>query len=82
MTQIGLNLGARHARTFGHGVSFTKNLDDETKKEHDGDIIGGVSLFWALANSALPSEVMDTVKDYLRKEQLPFLATRNVPPGM
>ncbi|KAF8905147.1 hypothetical protein CPB85DRAFT_1224853, partial [Mucidula mucida] len=49
MAQIGLNMGARHDRSFGYAVSFTrKSLSSEDHKCQDEELIGGLSLFWAL----------------------------------
>ncbi|TCD60052.1 hypothetical protein EIP91_010799 [Steccherinum ochraceum] len=84
MVQIGTNLGARHlkqCRVIGHAVSFTKNLDADTKVKHDHDVIGGVSLLWAIIKKAAPQEVITPVENALRVPGFPRLATQNVEPG-
>ncbi|KAF5367255.1 hypothetical protein D9757_011702 [Collybiopsis confluens] len=70
-----------HCRIFGAAKSFTKKLTDEQMIHHDHDIIGAVSVFWAICQAILPEEVTSAVNQYIDEEQLPALQTRNVEPG-
>ncbi|KAF5389738.1 hypothetical protein D9757_005999 [Collybiopsis confluens] len=81
MNQIGLNMGPRHCRVFGAAKSFTKKLTDEQMISHDHDIIGAVSVFWAICQAILPEDIRSTINQYMEDEQLPALQTRNVEPG-
>lgn len=83
MAQLGLTLGPRHARLLkpAWGQSFAKNISDEEKTAHDTDCIGAASLFWALAQSSLPKDLMEEIQQKYEKTGLPSLATRNVAEG-
>jgi hypothetical protein len=82
ISQIGLNLGPRHARALGWASSFTLKLDDGTKALHDLDVIGAVSLTWSLIRSVMPCEILEEVGKQLEGSGLPWLATRNVKEGL
>ena len=82
MTQVGLNNGPRHARVCGWAKSFVKTLTSSQMVESDQDIIGTSSLLWSLIQSSLPLEISKHVNDYLDREQLPRIATRNVAEGI
>ena len=82
MAQAGLNMGPRHARVFGKAKSFTKtSLSTEQMICHDEDVIGAASLFWAIAQAVLPTEVLSVINEYMDSEKLPSIQTRNVGPG-
>ncbi|EDR07183.1 uncharacterized protein LACBIDRAFT_328192 [Laccaria bicolor S238N-H82] len=80
MVQIGLNMGARHARILGWAQSFTRDLTHEQKVQQDTDLLGGMSLLWALIKAYLPTDVTKPVQDKL-DGIYPTMATRNVPEG-
>ncbi|KIY43015.1 hypothetical protein FISHEDRAFT_54302, partial [Fistulina hepatica ATCC 64428] len=79
MVQIGLNMGARHARTLGWAKSFTRKLSDSTMICEDHDVIAAGALFWSFAQHIMPYEIIMEIKDAMKG--MPNLATRNVPPG-
>ena len=81
MVQIGLNMGARHARILGWAKSFTRNLSDEEMVQQDTDLLGGMSLLWALIKAYLPTDVTQPVQDKL-DDIYPTMATCNVPEGV
>ena len=81
MSQVGLNMGPRHARAIGWAKSYTKNLDHETKVQHDQDVIDAVSFVWGLAQKLMPQEVIETTKSRLNALSMPTLRTQNVPEG-
>lgn len=81
MSQIGLNLGARHARVLGFAKSYTARLDSTAMEQHDKDAIGAASISWSLLQAAMPNEVIDPVNLKLSEADLPRLATRNIGPG-
>ncbi|KAF7424823.1 hypothetical protein PC9H_010134 [Pleurotus ostreatus] len=81
LTQIGMNLGPRHARVLGWAKSFVKNLSNKDMKIHDTDAIGAVSIFWSILSAYAPTEVTDAMVKYVEEEELPHLATQNVGPG-
>ncbi|KAH8108639.1 hypothetical protein DFH11DRAFT_1516595, partial [Phellopilus nigrolimitatus] len=82
MTQVGLNMGPRHARVLGWAKSYTKDLDFSTMVEHDTEIIGAVSLIWSILKSVMPADVTDHVEKKLDAEGLPRIATQNVAEDM
>ncbi|KAJ6467425.1 hypothetical protein C8R45DRAFT_838483, partial [Mycena sanguinolenta] len=81
MVQIGWNAGPYHARVFGLAKSFNKNLDDESKTEHDHDAIAAVNIVWGAAKTWLPTDVTSNIDDTLAKSGMPRIATRNVSEG-
>ncbi|KAF9521524.1 hypothetical protein CPB83DRAFT_900619 [Crepidotus variabilis] len=81
MSQVGMNLGARHARVLGWAKSFVKNLDAGTMVQQDEDAIGVLSIVWSLITSMMPREVLDHVNDRLASFNLPRIASRNVSEG-
>ena len=81
MVQTGYNTGPRHARAFGHAVSFTKKLDEETKELRDQDIVAAGSLLWNLILSRMPADVLEEVETSLQESGLPTLSTQRVPDG-
>ena len=82
MTQIGLNLGPRNARVLGWAKSFVKNLSTSEMIEKDNDIIGASSFIWSLIKSTVPTDISEHVEDFMEKEGLPRIATRNVSKGL
>jgi hypothetical protein len=81
MVQIGLNMGPRHARILGWAKSFTRNLSDNQMIQQDTDLLGGMSLLWALIKAYLPTDVTQPVQDKL-DGIYPTMATHNIPKGM
>ncbi|KAJ7754851.1 hypothetical protein B0H16DRAFT_1542098 [Mycena metata] len=78
MVQVGFNAGSRHARVFGLAKSYTKQLDDTTKVEHDNDIIAATTTVWAAAKTWLPTDITHRIDRELEKHSMPRIATRNV----
>jgi len=81
MTQLGLNLGPRHARVLGWAKSFTKNLNNSDMALHDLDCIGAVSVTWSILQAVMPQEIIGHVNDCLAGYGLPRIATQNVAEG-
>ena len=75
LVQVGMNMGARHARVLGWAKSYTKKLDGQVMVEHDLDAVGALSIMWSLVQSIMPSEVLDQVDSCLTAVGLPRLAT-------
>ena len=82
MTQVGINLGARHARVLGWAKSYTKSLDQEARINHDQDAIGASSIAWSLFQAVMPQEIISPVYEELSNANLPRIATRDVGPGI
>ncbi|KAJ7573170.1 hypothetical protein C8J56DRAFT_1173958 [Mycena floridula] len=80
MVQIGLTMGARHATILGWGKSYRVQVDDRTRIAQDTDLIGALSIFWALVRSVFPVDITSEV-DRLIEEDYPSLASRDIPPG-
>jgi len=80
MVQIGLNMGAQHACILGWAKSFSRELTAEQKFSDDSDLLGAMSLFWALAKANLPKDIIQPVQDLL-DNGFPTMATRNIPEG-
>ena len=80
MVQIGLNMGARHAKILGWAKSFTQNLTAEQMFHDDSDLLGAMSIFWALVKAHLPQDIIKPVQDRLN-EGFPTMATQNIPEG-
>lgn len=80
MAQIGLNMGPRNARVLGWAKSFTKQLEPEDKKSQDEDLIGAMSLFWALIKAYIPQDITAEIQKLLGSFY-PTMATDNVPAG-
>ena len=82
MTQVGINLGPRHARVLGWAKSFTKSLDKNMRFIHDRDAVAAASISWSLFQAAMPQEIISPVYDALSEAGLPRIATRDVEPGI
>jgi hypothetical protein len=80
MVQIGLNMGPRHAQILGWAKSFTCKLTAEEMFYDDSDLLGAMSLLWALVKAYLPQEIIKPVQDRL-DEGFPTMATQNIPEG-
>ncbi|KAF8804648.1 hypothetical protein BYT27DRAFT_7225275 [Phlegmacium glaucopus] len=76
MSQVGLNLGPRHARVLGWAKSYTQSLDKTACFNHDQDAIGAASISWSLFQAAMPQEVVSPVYEALSEAGLPCIATR------
>ena len=83
MAQIGLNMGARDARKFGYGTSFNHaSLTNTDKTQQDGELIGALSIVWALLWAYMPGDMMNRVREKLNGEYpYPPMTTKYVPPG-
>ncbi|KAJ6613652.1 hypothetical protein B0H10DRAFT_2191846 [Mycena sp. CBHHK59/15] len=81
MVQVGYNAGPRHAHVFGCPKSYNKNLDEDTKINHDHDVIAAVNIVWAASKAWLPTDITDNIETHLRENDLPRIATRNIPAG-
>ena len=81
MTQVGINLGPRHARVLGWAKSYTKSLDQKARFIHDQDVVAAASISWSLFQAAMPQEIISPVNDTLSEAGLPRLATRDLEPG-
>ncbi|KAI0038399.1 hypothetical protein FA95DRAFT_1567767 [Auriscalpium vulgare] len=81
MTQLGFNAGPRHARVWGPGVSFAKQLDAATKTAQDQEAVAAFSIFWAIAEALAPCELIDPINSTLEDIGMPRLATRQVSEG-
>jgi hypothetical protein len=82
MTQVGINLGARHARVLGWAKSYTRTLDQKIRLDHDQDAIGAASISWSLFQAVMPQEIISPVYEALSEAGLPRIATRDVGPGI
>lgn len=82
MTQVGINLGPRHARVLGWAKSYTKSLDKDARIDHDQDAVGAASISWSLFQAAMPQEIISPVYKELSMAGLPRIATRDVDPGI
>jgi hypothetical protein len=82
MTQVGINLGPRHARVLEWAKSYTISLNQDTHFEHDQDAIGAASVSWSLFQAAMPQEIMSPVYEALSEAGLPHIATRDIDPGI
>ncbi|KAF9470509.1 hypothetical protein BDN70DRAFT_821300, partial [Pholiota conissans] len=78
ITQVGLNLAARHARVLGWAVSFVRKLDATARTARDTDVVGAVSITWSMIRAAMPVEILAEVDRALAIDGLPRLATRSV----
>ncbi|KAF8218363.1 hypothetical protein K438DRAFT_1925472 [Mycena galopus ATCC 62051] len=81
MVQVGYNAGPRHAHVFGCAKSYNKNLDETTKINHDHDVIAAVNIVWAASKAWLPTDITDNIETHLCENNLPRIATRNIPAG-
>ena len=84
MTQIGLNQGPRHARISSLAISFTgkHRLDsDDTKALNDKAVIAAAGMFWLIAKSALPKEIIAATEAALVSNDMPRMATPHVKEG-
>lgn len=79
--QIGLNMGPRHARVLGWAKSYVRNLTDTEKQSGDTDLIGAMSLLWALVKAHIPVDITGGVQEILDREY-PTMATQNIPAGI
>ncbi|KAK7001162.1 hypothetical protein R3P38DRAFT_3050165 [Favolaschia claudopus] len=84
MVQLGYNAGPRDLRVFQLAKSYTKNLDEQTKADHDKEVIAAVTITWATAKAWLPLDITNKIEDTLEENGLPPIATRNIPaaPGL
>ncbi|KAK6992300.1 hypothetical protein R3P38DRAFT_2802787 [Favolaschia claudopus] len=67
MVQLGYNAGPRDLRVFQLAKSYTKNLDEQTKADHDTE--RGCR------------SITNKIEDTLEENGLPRIATRNIPAG-
>lgn len=83
MVQVGLNMGPRDCRFLGPAVSYVKakNLSEETKQDHDREVIGAMSLAWNFACSSAPSEIIDNIRGSIEDAGFPDLYTQNIEQG-
>ncbi|KAJ7248679.1 hypothetical protein C8J57DRAFT_1672411, partial [Mycena rebaudengoi] len=81
MVQIGCNVGPHHACIFGLAKSFTKNLDDATKANHDHDAIAAANIVWGFSKAWLPTDIIGTIEDHLLESGIPRMATHHIPEG-
>ena len=58
MVQTGYNASPRHCCIFGFAKSYTRKLDENTKVEHDVEIVEATSLTWKLAKAYLLDYIM------------------------
>ncbi|KAK6974448.1 hypothetical protein R3P38DRAFT_3378644 [Favolaschia claudopus] len=65
MVQLGYNAGPRDLRVFQLAKSYTKNLDEQTKADHDTE-------------RGLPLDITNKIEDTLEENGLPRIATRNI----
>ncbi|KAJ7794708.1 hypothetical protein B0H14DRAFT_2392362, partial [Mycena olivaceomarginata] len=82
MVQVGYNAGLRHAHVFGCAKSYNKNLDEDTKINHDHNVIAAVNIVWATSTAWLPTDITDNIETNLRENNLPRIAICNIPAGM
>ncbi len=73
-------MGARDVHVLGWAKSYVLDLSNTERVAQDTDIIGALSLFWALANAFMPVEVLQPLHDRL-DQGYARLASRNIPPG-
>ena len=59
---------------WGLAKSYTKNLSEETKAEHDKDAVALMSLCWNIAKATLPVEVTRHIEESLKEHSLPRIA--------
>ncbi|KAK6972290.1 hypothetical protein R3P38DRAFT_2668548 [Favolaschia claudopus] len=81
MVQLGYNAGPRDLRVFQLAKSYTKNLDEQTKADHDTEVIAALTITWATAKAWLPLDITNKIEDTLEENGLPRIATRNIPAG-
>ncbi|KIY60671.1 hypothetical protein CYLTODRAFT_427800 [Cylindrobasidium torrendii FP15055 ss-10] len=85
MAQIGWTTGARHLQpTLDYGVSFKNpNLSDSERTRQDTELIGVLSLLWALVTVNMPHEIVESVTRQIYDSMRPYppMGTRQVPPG-
>jgi len=81
MAQIGLNMGSRHARILGWAKSFNHELTTEEMIDEDTDLLGAMSLFWAIVKANIPEDIIQPTQDLL-DSGFPSMATRNIPQGL
>jgi len=73
-------MGPRHARILGWAKSFTRKLTHNEMVREDTNLIGAMSLLWALVTSFMPVDITAVVQNLLDKSY-PAMATRNIPEG-
>lgn len=73
-------MGARHARVLGWAKSFSRKLTESQKFQQDQDLLGAMSLLWALVKSYIPQDITAPVQKQL-DDGFPTMATRNIPEG-
>lgn len=70
----------QHARILGYATSFTRKLTDEAKTQQDTNLIGAMSILWALVLAYIPLDITLPVRARLEAEYPP-MGTTHVPPG-
>ncbi|KIY62671.1 hypothetical protein CYLTODRAFT_338506, partial [Cylindrobasidium torrendii FP15055 ss-10] len=84
MAQIGLSMGARHKPQLDYGKSFLKpSTPDDERERQDIELIGALSIFWAMLHANMPTEIMADVTARINDTLLPYppMATAHVKPG-
>lgn len=81
MAQVGVNMGARQARSLSLAISFTKEPSVPAKISQDTDIVGSGGIVWSMARMCLPLEITQHIEDMLVTCNMPRLATRNIKMG-
>ncbi|EIN10149.1 hypothetical protein PUNSTDRAFT_65390, partial [Punctularia strigosozonata HHB-11173 SS5] len=83
MAQIGLCMGARHAKVLGNAVSFKSNIrkHKELCDANDEDIIGAMAVIWGLVCANMPSEVLKDIQESMEEAQMPRLSTLRISEG-
>jgi len=71
-------MGPWHACVLGWAILFTQKLSDKEKTRQDVNLLGGMSLLWALAKSHLPLDITDPMQKLL-DESYPTMATPHIP---
>ncbi|KIO32316.1 hypothetical protein M407DRAFT_42599, partial [Tulasnella calospora MUT 4182] len=83
MAGYGLSPGPRHRRMFGHARNLlypSRFTESELTMMHH-DLLACASLVWMIAESRLPSPVIDQVKSDFVKSGLPGISTSHIPEG-
>lgn len=82
MVQLGWNAGPRHCRVYGLAISYKLKLDTSTKRSHDEDCVGVVTINWNLLKALMPAEVMKETEDNFLRTGLPHMCTPFIAPGI
>ncbi|KAJ3726396.1 hypothetical protein DFJ43DRAFT_1002177 [Lentinula guzmanii] len=81
MTQFGISEGSRSARQIGYAKSYKTKLTHNDYRAHDEDANAAGGIFWSLARSSMPTEVIDPVVHTLQENHIPHLASNFVAAG-